>query len=185
MLIFTNFFKDSMNNPVRITVSLDEEVLNIFKKLKEELALSQSEIFRRALRFYYDHKELEYYNFDRLRMYADMLAEGEHVILDIDHWIAFLDFIETHPSKNDFWKIHEEVAEAHAEEFNGKDVDYILKRLEACNFFRLQAKDGEYVLILSHERTKKFVKEFLAVIFKKLGLGNEIKEERMKLRVKI
>jgi len=41
-----------VKNPLRVTVALDEESMKIFKRLKEELGLSQSEIVRRALKFY-------------------------------------------------------------------------------------------------------------------------------------
>lgn len=174
-----------MRNPVRITVSMDEESLRIFEILRSEMMLSQSEIIRRALKFYYTYKEIESYDLDKIKIYIDMLIEGEHVILDIDHWISFLEFVETHQNEEEFWRLHRVIAEAHAEEFMGKSVEYILKRLEACNFFRLQSKESEHVLLLNHEKTKKFVKEFLTIIFEKLKYEYEIKEDLMKLRIRV
>lgn len=57
--------------------------------------------------------------------------------------------------------IYREVARDHAEEFMGKDVRYVLERLEACNFFRINQKDSEFTLVLNNEMTKKFVRMFL------------------------
>ena len=174
-----------MKNPIRITVALDDESYEIFNKLKEKFRNSQSETIRRALRFYYDYQELENYDKNKIKTYVEMLAEGEHVILDIDHWVAFLKFIESHPESEKFWEMHKEVARAHAEEFEGKSVEYVLERLEACNFFRINAKKDEYTLVLNHEATKKFVKMFLEEVFKGMGISIEIKEDLMKLRLKV
>jgi len=174
-----------MKNPIRITVALDEETYEIFSRLKEEIKNSQSELIRKALRFYYDYKELENFDRNKIMTYVEMLAEGEHIILDIDHWVAFLKFIETHPEKEKFWDVHREIARAHAEEFKDKNPKYILERLEACNFFRINEKNGEWTLVLNHEATKKFVRMFLEEVFKGMGLNVEIKEDLMKLRLKI
>ncbi len=173
-----------MRNPIRITVALDGESYEIFNELKEKFKDSQSELIRRALRFYHDHMDLEDHDRNKIRMYVELLGEGEHVILDIDHWVAFLKFIETHPDKEEFWKIHREIAKAHAEEFAGKDAKYILERLEACNFFRINEKNGEWTLVLNHEATKKFVKMFLEEVFRNMGFDFEIREDLMKLRLK-
>ena len=174
-----------MKNPLSVTVALDEESMKVFNKLKEELNLSQSEIVRRALKFYSEFRDLEKYSKEKIETYIEMLAEGEHVILDIDHWISFLRFIEDHPRSDEFWKLHREVARAHAEEFEGRNVEYILSRLEACNFFRVSKKGDEYTLVLNNELTKKFVREFLEELFKRMGIEHEIKEDLMKLRLKI
>ncbi len=173
-----------MKNPIRITVALDDESYRIFKELKEGIG-SQSETVRRALKFYRDLKELERYDKDKIMTYVEMLAEGEHMIVDIDHVVAFLKFIETHPESDKFWEVHREVAKAHAEEFRGKEVRYVLKRLEACNFFRVSEKNGEFTLVLTNEVLKKFVRLFLEEVLKGMGYDFEIREDLMKLRLTI
>jgi len=174
----------NMKNPIRITVALDEDSFEIFNKLKGEFRDSQSELFRRALKFYHDWKELENCDINKIKMCVEMLAEGEHIILDIDHWIALLRFIESHPESEKFWEMHREVARAHAEEFKGKDAKYVLKRLEACNFFRINEKNGEWTLVLNHEMMKKFLKIQLQEIFEDMGIKFEIREDLMKLRLR-
>ena len=173
-----------MRNPVRVTIAMDKNSYEVFEKLKEDTNCSQSEIVRNALNFYYHYKSLEKYGIDRIRMYVEMLAEGEHVILDIDHWISFLKFIESHPEKEKFWEIHREIAKSHAEEFSGMSVEEILERLEACNLFRISARKGEWVLVLNDEVTKKFIRSFLEEVFAGLGVEMEIKEDLMKIRLR-
>ncbi|AEA46709.1 ribbon-helix-helix protein, CopG family [Archaeoglobus veneficus] len=175
-----------MKNPVRVTIAFDDESHEIFNRLREKSRQSQSEIIRKALKFYYTHQDLEYYDSEKIKIYVEMLAEGEHVILDIDHWIAFLRLVETHPEKDKFWELHREVAKSHAEQFRGKSVDYILERLEACNFFRInRTAENEFTLILGNEITKNFIKVFLEEVFAGVGINAEIKEDLTKLRVKV
>ena len=46
---------------------------------------------------------------------VDMLLTGEHIILDVDHWLMFLRLIAFSPEKEKFWTEHKEVARAHWE----------------------------------------------------------------------
>jgi len=175
-----------MKNPIRVTIALDDESHEVFDGLREQLKLSQSEIIRRALRFYHKYQDLENYDSEKVMIYVEMLAEGEHIILDIDHWIAFLRLVETHPEKEKFWELHREVAKSHAEQFKGKSAEYILERLEACNFFRInRMAENEFTLILGNEITKDFIRVFLEEVFAGVGINAEIKEDLTKLRVRI
>ena len=117
-----------------VTISFDRESAGIFREMKDGLVGSQSELLRTALKFYSRHKALfESLDGDRLRIYTEMLSEGEHVILDIDHWILFLRFIESHPDEEKFWEMHQKISQAHAEEFiqMSHDIKTVLRRLEA------------------------------------------------------
>src|SRR3989304_9129998 len=91
-------------NPTRITVAFDQSTANLLEKLSEEAALSQSEIMRRALRFYYENKALTDPNVrKKVQTYMELLLSGEHIILDVDHWLLFLRFIESSPETQKFW----------------------------------------------------------------------------------
>ncbi|MCS7144969.1 MAG: ribbon-helix-helix protein, CopG family [Archaeoglobaceae archaeon] len=172
-----------MKNPVRVTVALDEKSLKIMNEIRGEFE-SQSELIREVLRFYYEFREIRNLEKEIIMRYIEMLSNGEHVVLDIDHFIALMKFLGSHPEKEQFWEIHKDIARAHADEFAGKDLDYVLRRLEACNLFRLNTKNGEYTLVLNSELLKTFVKSFLEVVLPFIGYRVEIKEEFMKLRVR-
>lgn len=172
-----------------ITISFDEETAKIFRDLKKCQRLSQSELMRTALKFYDKHKTL-FNSFDNEKIYTykDMLSSGEHVILDMDHWMLFLNFIESHPKKDNFWKIHRKVSKAHAEEFIHKnyDTEMVLRRLEACNLFKLsKTSNTEFTLILGYNAPKKIVKMELEYIFTKMDMPIDISEDLSKLRIKI
>jgi hypothetical protein len=125
---------------------------------------------------------------ERVYIYSEMLSDGEHVILDMDHWILFLKFIESHPDEEKFWEMHKRVSQAHAEDFIHKnhDAEVVLRRLEACNLFKLsKASKTDFTLILGYDVPKKFIRTELEDIFSKMGSRAEIREDLSKIRVKI
>ena len=178
-----------MKPPERITIAMDEDTFGTFKKMKDELGISQSELMREALKFYSKHKTLfEFIDDKKVYTHAEMLSAGEHIILDIDHWLLFLSFVESHPDKEKFWELHREVCQAHAEQFKHKfyRTEHILKRLETCNFFKLnKTTKNEFTLVLGSDVPKKFVKTELEEIFGGMGFRVEIKEDFSKLRVNV
>jgi hypothetical protein len=172
-----------------VTVSFDDETAAIFKDMVKRPGISQSELMRTALKFYSKHKALfDSVDAEKVYIYSEMLSDGEHVILDMDHWILFLNFIESHPDKEKFWEMHRRVSQAHAEEFIHKnhDVEGVLRRLEACNLFKLsRASETDFTLILGYDVPKKFIKSELEDIFARMGRRAEIREDLSKIRVKI
>jgi len=178
-----------MKVPERITVAMDKEMFMMFKALRDELGVSQSELIRQALKFYSKYRMLiESVEDKKMYTHAEMLKVGEHVIVDVDHWLLFLRFIETHPEKEKFWELNKPIYEAHAEQFKHKSyrVEDVLKRLEACNYFTLnKVSKNDYTLILSSDVLKKFVKTLLEETFRGMGYQVDIKEDFAKLRVKV
>jgi hypothetical protein len=176
-------------SPERVTIALDEETAKLSRDMREDLGISQSELMREALKFYSRHKALfDSVDEERIYAYTEMLSVGEHIILDIDHWILFLTFIETHPEKEKFWEMHKKVSQAHAEEFKQKNhkAETVLRRLELCNLFKLsRTSDADFTLLLGYDIPKKFVKMELLDIFSKMGIKVEMKEDFSKLRIKI
>ena len=178
-----------MNPPERVTISLDDETANLFKAMKKELKVSQSALMREALKFYRKYRTL----FDsvdevKLRTFIELLSTGEHVIVDIDHWLLFLDLIETHPGSERFWEAHKAICAAHAEEFKYKryHADHVLKRLETCNLFKLHEDSTDaFTVVLSPDIARKFIKTEIEEILGRMGLEVGIKEDMAKLRVRI
>jgi hypothetical protein len=176
-----------MTNPTRVTVAFDKITADLLEKLSTEGDVSQSEIMRRALRFYSENKALdEAVTKKKVHSYIDMLLSGEHVIIDVDHWLMFLRLIESSPEKEQFWKEHRELARTHWEQLKSKvhSTEDMLVRLEACNFYRL-IKNGpnDFTLVLISEISKEFIKIFLEEYFSAMGAKVEIKENLTKLRV--
>ena len=178
-----------MTNPTRITVAFDQSTANLLEKLSKEAELSQSEIMRRALRFYYDNKALvDPAIKKKVYTYMDLLLSGEHIILDIDHWLLFLRLIEASPDQEKFWNEHKEVARSHSTQLKSKvhNPEELLERLETCNFYRMtKNSENDFTLIFGSELAKKFIRIFLTEFFAAMGSKAEIKEHLSKLNVTI
>jgi hypothetical protein len=159
------------------------------EKISVETDLSQSEIMRRALKFYNENKSLTDPSVrKKVYAYMDLLLGGEHVILDADHWLMFLQLIETSPEKDQFWTKHREVARSHKDQLKNKvrSADELLGRLENCNFYRLtKNSDRDYTLVFGSELPKKFVRVFLEEYFSAMSIKPEIKENLTKLNVTV
>ena len=178
-----------MVNPTRITVAFDKPTADLLEKISTEGQVSQSEVMRRALKFYNENRSLEEASTKKkIYAYIDLLLSGEHVILDVDHWLLFLRLISTSPQKEKFWVEHREVARSHWEQLKTKvhSPEELLVRLEVCNFFRL-IKNGvnDFTLVLVSEDSKEFVRVFLEEYFLAMGVKVEIKENLTKLRVTV
>ena len=176
-------------NPTRITVAFDKVTANLLEKISKEDSLSQSEIMRRALRFYSENRALEdAATRKKLYTYMDLLLGGEHIILDVDHWLLFLKLAESSPEKEEFWKEHRDVARSHTEQLKAKvlTAEELLERLEVCNFFRItKNSERDFTLVLGSELPKRFVKIFLEEYFAGMGVKAQIKENLAKLRVTV
>lgn len=176
-----------MKSPIRVTISFDEPTYQNFESLKNEMRVSQSELIRRAIRFYFENR-LSPGNIDRVRAqeYAEMLADGEHVILDVDHWLLFMKTIESPDGPEKFWNTHREIARSHAEQLSGKikTPQALLLRLEACNLFKLsQSGENEFTLMTGPGTQRRFIRDFLSETFVGMGFDAVIKEDYAKLRV--
>ena len=173
----------------KVTVAMDKETFVIFKKMLEVFGVSQSELVRESLKFYNKYRTLLESVEDRtMYTHAEMLRVGEHVILDIDHWLLFLKFIESHPEEERFWELNIPIYEAHAEQFKIKSysLEDVLNRLEACNYFTVtKVSANDYTLILSFDVLKKFIKKLLEETLSGMGFHVELKEDFAKLRLKV
>jgi hypothetical protein len=58
---------------------------------------------RRAIKFYSENKTLEDPAIKKkIHAYSDLLLTGEHIILDVDHWLMFLKLISSSPEREKF-----------------------------------------------------------------------------------
>jgi hypothetical protein len=108
------------------------------------------------------------------------------VILDVDHWLLFIRFIEASPEAAAFWNEHKKVAQSHREQLRSKasTMEEILVRLENCNFFRMtKNSEKNFTLVLGSEIPKTFIKILIEEFFSVAGIKAEIKENLAKLSV--
>ena len=176
----------------RITIALDEQTKQILNELNNHSENSRSETIRKAIKFYHKFKKV----FDKkengvsakVNTYLELLSHGEHIILDVDHYLSFLKFIENSPDKDQFDDINKSIGRAHAEEFS-QDLDIttvqkVVERLEACNFFKIvKDSSSRYTLLLGSDIQKNFIKTFLEEVLEGMGFKVSIKEGFSKLKI--
>lgn len=176
----------------RITIALDDKTNNLLKELKEESSGSQSELIRTAIKFYHKFKKVLGNSKNgvatRVNTYLELLSHGEHIILDVDHYLSFLKFIENSPEKEKFADINKSIGKAHAEEYSQElelpTVQKVVERLETCNFFKIvQDSSNRYTLLLGSDIQKNFIKTFLEEVFNGMGFKVQIKEGFSKLKI--
>jgi len=176
-----------MPNLTRITIALDEETEKILEKMAKEMGTSYSALVRAALKFFSQNKESAE-NYERMKLWSGLLSKGEHIILDIDHWLLLLKYIESSGKKETFYEEGKKVAKSHADQLAKVTTtpEEYLKRLEACNFYKLNKdSEGEYTLVLNSNLSKRFLKELISETLTEMGFDVDIKEDIAKLRVKI
>jgi len=178
-----------MNAPIRVTISFDEKSFRNFETLRDEMDVSQSELIRRAINYYYENRaSLDSQPDERVAEYKDMLENGEHIILDIDHWLLFLKTVEGSSDQSEFWNTHRDIARSHAEQLAKKvtSPEALLKRLETCNLYKISRSDSapnEFTLLTGSGTQRRFVREFLEETFSGMGFDANIKEDYSKLCV--
>lgn len=186
----TKLLDDKINN--RITFAVDDQIKAILDELNNHTEISRSELIRKAIKFYHKFKNV----FDKksnrasvkVNTYLELLSHGEHIILDVDHYLSFLKFIENSPEKERFEDINKSIGRAHAEEFsqdpNITTVQNVVERLEACNFFKVvKDSSSRYTLLLGSDIQKNFIKTFLEELLSGMGFKVNIKESFSKLKI--
>lgn len=172
-----------MNKPKKISAALDEATLNSVEQIGAQDGLSYSEVIRRAINFYNENR---LFPKQRYIAYLNLLSSGDHVIIDIDHWYLFLDFIQSSPNQDTFWTRHKEVARFQGEQLKSEvlTVEELLKGLEICNLFKvIKVSENDFTLALGSELPKKFIISFLEEIFSATKLKVTLKANLSKINV--
>jgi hypothetical protein len=167
----------------KITAALDEPTLTVLEHIGTEDDVAYSEVIRRAINFYNDNRS---FPVDKCTQYLNMLSSGDHVIIDIDHWYLFLDFIQSAQNQDKFWSKHREIARFLGEQFPDATVEQMLHRLELCNFFKvIKLSENDFTLVLGYDLTVNFMMIFLQEFFTARGLRVEIKPQLSKISVHV
>lgn len=170
----------------RTSISLDAKTSQILEELIRRTGKSASEIIRDALNSHYEFEFSQNVSKKEIMVYIDFLSEGEHVIVDLEHWCAMWDVLNE-KADEEFWELVAKSGEEHGIQYANKglrDVRSILQYMEPGNFFRVKEDgDGSYTLILACPSEMRFIRIFLENIFRAQNIDVEIRESIGKLRV--
>ena len=163
----------------RITVAIDENAEKSLQRLSRELGLSYSALVRRAIRLLSEMPDPAL-----VRQWCALLQKGEHVIVDLDHLSLLLRYVER--LGGSFYRERGRISKSHAEQLRGMDpLDY-LRRLEACNLFRLVVNgDRQYTLVQPSPPLRRFVKSIVEETLRFMGYRVWVEEDLSKLRIRV
>ncbi len=168
----------------RVSVAVDNNLLQSLKSLAEKEGMTVSEVIRNAISTYI---KLEGSNasIDEIKLYSDLLSGREHVILDTEIWITVLDELNEKAS-DEFWESIRKIGYEHGIEFKFRgcgSLEEALRLLDVKNLFRVKSEKNVHTLVLTARNETKFMKEFLTGLCEALGVEVEFVEGIRKLVV--
>jgi len=172
----------------RLSVSLDQDSLNIIEQYLPKYQGSKADIIRRALQCLNDTENVrKKASLENIKAYVEYLANMEHVIVDIALWKAICN--EIGRGTEEFWEEVYAIGQEHQKEYFDrgiKNIQNILEFLEKTNAFKLNIdSENSYTLILAVSESSKFIKTFLEGFFNNYPRKVEIAEEYKKIRVRV
>jgi Arc/MetJ-type ribon-helix-helix transcriptional regulator len=165
----------------RITVSLDDDARNSLDDLVSSTGQGNSELVRRALRFYAaNYQAANAESSVALEEYHEMLAGGEHTLLDID----FLHVLLKNVKQDGEWPETfvadvDRVADYHAAEYADRfdSLDGLLDWLSVCGFLTVRESSADtYHVVFPTEDLKWFMLRFIRESSRDLPFNIDIDE---------
>ena len=159
----------------RLSVAVDDKILNILERLSKDENKTISDIIRTAILTYAEIMADGEPQVETIKKYEEFLTRRDHVIVDLEIWIALLDFInETGDDK--LWKTIEEIGYESGLEFKvkGLTLSDVLKSLEFKNILKEKTENGVTVLVLTTRNEINLITHYLRGVFKAMGITAEI-----------
>jgi predicted transcriptional regulator len=158
----------------RLSVAVDDRISEILERLSEEENKTISDIIRTAIITYAEVAE-EPGHVEEIKKYEEFLMGRDHVIVDLEIWIALLDFVNDHGDE-ELWKTIEDVGYESGIEFKlrGLGLRDVFKHLEYKNILKVKHEDGVTVLVLSSRNETKLLIHYLKGVFKAMNVQAEL-----------
>lgn len=165
----------------RITVSLDEDAQEALEQLVGRTGKSNSELVRQAISFYAANQQVASSDVSLdLEEYHEMLASGEHALLDIDFLHTLLKYSPDEGERAEaFTRDLDRVAEYHAAEYAERfqNLEEVLDWFSMCGFLTVrESTDNTYHVVFPTEDVKRFMLRFLRQSTAELPFDLEIEE---------
>ncbi len=159
----------------RLSVAVDDKISNILEKLSKEEGKTISDIIRSAIITYAEITEEGEPQVETIKKYEEFLTKRDHIILDLEIWIALLDFINEVADEK-LWNVIEEIGYESGLEFKVKGLSLkdVLKSLEFKNILKEKTENGVIVLVLTSRSEANLITYYLKGVFKAMGIEAEI-----------
>jgi len=165
----------------RITVSLDEDAKEALEQLVSQTGKGNSELVRQAISFYAANRQVASSDVSLdLEEYHEMLASGEHALLDIDFLHTLLKYSPDDGERAEaFTRDLDRVAEYHAAEYAERfgSLEEVLDWLSVCGFLTVrESTENTYHVVFPTEDVKWFMLRFLRKSTAQLPFELEIEQ---------
>jgi len=165
----------------RITVSLDEDATEALERLSNRTDESNSELVRQAISFYAANQQVASADVSLdLEEYHEMLASGEHALLDIDFLHTLLEYSPDEGEQAEaFTRDLDRVARYHATEYAERfeSLEEVLDWLSVCGFLTVrETTENTYHVVFPTENLKRFMLRFLRTSTAELPFEIEIEQ---------
>lgn len=173
----------------RLTISLDDELAAALDALQDDATDSKANLIRRALRAYVRRQKKGERPTERdQQIWTDLLANREHVILDVAHVKLLFEHLQA-TAPETFWDELQQIGVEHGTQYQDKGITRpieFLQVLESANWFHIAPEsDSSWALVFTEPSARPFVRAFMMGVFSQYPGNIEIVDERTKLRVRM
>lgn len=158
----------------RLSVAVDEKINKILEKLSKDENKTVSDIIRAAILAYAEISEGNT-EVEAIKRYEEVLKKRDHVIVDLDLWIALLDFVNELADEK-LWNVIESIGYESGLEFKlrGLTIEDVFKHLEFENVLKAEYENGVDVLVLTSRSEVNVLMYYLKGVFRAMGINAEI-----------
>ncbi len=158
----------------RLSVAVDETIVEILDKLTEKEGKTISDIIRESILAY---AEIASGNtkISDIKQYEELLERRDHVLVDLEVWIAILDFLNA-KADEEFWTLIENIGYEMGLEFKLRNMGVrdLLKHFQFKNVLSFTKEDGIYILTLVSRSATNIVLRMLKGAFRAMDLDSEV-----------
>ncbi|AAB91105.1 ribbon-helix-helix protein, CopG family [Archaeoglobus fulgidus] len=158
----------------RLSVAVDDSIVEILEKLTAVENKTVSDIIRESIITYAELAEGGARISD-LKQYEDILERRDHVMVDLEMWIALLDLVNA-KADEEFWKLIENVGYELGVEMKlkGFGLDELLEHMRIKNLLNYSREGGIYILTLVSRSATNMVMRMLRGAFRAMQIEAEV-----------
>ncbi|WP_290597904.1 ribbon-helix-helix protein, CopG family [Archaeoglobus sp. JdFR-39] len=158
----------------RLSVAVDESIVEILDKLTAVENKTVSDIIRESILAYAELASGGA-RLSELKHYEELLERRDHVFVDLEVWIAILDFINS-KADDEFWKLIENIGYEMGVEFKLRNLKIgdLLRHFQFKNILTFTEEDGIYILTLVSRSATNMILRMLKGAFMAMKVDAEI-----------
>ncbi len=158
----------------RLSVAVDDSIVEILEKLTAVENKTVSDVIRESIITYAELAEGGAKISD-FKQYEEILERRDHVMLDLEIWIALLDFVNS-KADEEFWKLIENVGYELGVEMKlkGLGLEDLLEHMEIKNLLNYSKEGGVYILTLVSRSATNMVMRMLRGAFRAMQIEAEV-----------